>query len=150
MKNITTQCMDELGRIILPQKQRSALNWDVGDCLTAFTNAENSTITICRSHTITELSIDMLGRITLQKHRREELGWNTGEFLDLVLDVRGGTITLSPARKHNGVRCVFCNSSDIALLKNSLGICNSCVTDVTMACTGAGRVQLAPVSTERL
>jgi len=126
MKILSAQVMDESGTVLIPEKLRSKINWEINDPLTALVNLADKSITLSKNQD-GEFMLDALSRITLQKEIREEFGWDAYDKIAVILSIKDGTIKLSMYEKFTP-KCVFCEKPESALIINGTGICKEHVS----------------------
>ena len=94
MENVSIHVIDEFFRILLPQKLRGQIGWEVGASLVAVANLAEKAI-VLSSEKDGKLVIDDLGRIKLPKALASDLGWSVKDRFSVTLNAEAGAIVLS-------------------------------------------------------
>jgi len=81
-KKATIRTVDDFGRLLIPQKIRNQLNWQLGDRLATFVETLNNRLILYKS-SAAEMAIDDYGRIRITPQLRNELDWEIFEEIKI-------------------------------------------------------------------
>lgn len=123
MNHVGLHALDDIGRVLLPYKLTTQLNWEKGRRLAA--KIVDETIELhCNLNG--EVVIDELRRIQLPKETREFLGWEERDELMVSANGEDQIIRLAMGIKY-APACVFCSDPNVIITVNGGDICKDCV-----------------------
>jgi len=101
MDTFAKHVLDEKNRILLPQRFRKLLKWQIGSTLTAIPSQDGKTVTLKKGVNTIGVAIDSHGRITLPNLVLDATQWSENDTLNVSLNTNNDSIALELKQKGN-------------------------------------------------
>ncbi|EDL66780.1 CHAD domain-containing protein [Bacillus sp. SG-1] len=113
-----TRILDDMGRIVIPEEARKAL--DIGSEIFLTINKKKHLIHLRKSGKGKKVTLDDSGRLTLPAKYLQQQNWETGSEIGLHIEGEKGTL------QEQAPTCVICGSNQSLLKVKKTLICDDC------------------------
>jgi len=118
--------IDDLGRVLLPNKLRKQLEWCIGD---EFSGVLTNKKLILSKNNDGGFKIDELGCIAVSKPLREQLDFEEGDKITVSLNLESKQMELSLMEKYIA-ECKLCDCTEETVIINRHEVCKCCIESI--------------------